>query len=136
MGRRVVFVLSAPHLSARAVPPPYTATLLENEEMIRLLKGFGATTSSSEVLFKSAIEEKNRPKGDESKSRGNKLMAKAKRVTGAMTDGMSALRERGEKIEGLDDKTSRLHNKASNYADMAKMMKEKNKKKSKLFRMF
>lgn len=61
------------------------------------------------------------------------MMAKAKEATGAMSDAMSALRERGERLEKLANKTALLHSDASNYAEMAKQMKEKNKKKANFF---
>lgn len=48
----------------------------------------------------------------------------------AMSEAMSTLRERGEKLERLDNKTAELHSEASNYAEMARKMKEKNRKKS------
>jgi hypothetical protein len=46
-----------------------------------------------------------------------------------MAQGMNALRERGERLQQLEGKTSQLHNDASSYAELAKQMKEKNKKK-------
>lgn len=112
------------------------AVLSENKDMIQLLEHHGGEEHSSEVLFKSAIEEQNELKSGQSqspKTSGKKMMAKAKKATGAMSDAMSALRERGEKIENLDNKTAQLHSEASNYAEMAKQMKEKNKKKATFF---
>ena len=47
-----------------------------------------------------------------------------------MAQGMSALRERGERLEKLDNTTSNLNNEAANYADMARQLKEKNKEKA------
>eukprot|EP00585_Thalassiosira_rotula_P008715 CAMPEP_0196136728 /NCGR_PEP_ID=MMETSP0910-20130528/4940_1 /TAXON_ID=49265 /ORGANISM="Thalassiosira rotula, Strain GSO102" /LENGTH=614 /DNA_ID=CAMNT_0041397063 /DNA_START=35 /DNA_END=1879 /DNA_ORIENTATION=+ len=111
------------------------AMLAENKEMIRLLKRFGAKRHTPDVLFKEAIEEQQEMKRGQPQSRGKEMMPKAKGATGAMSDAMSAMRERGEKIETLDNKTSQLHDGASNYADMAKMVKEKNKKKAGFFGM-
>ena len=66
------------------------------------------------------------------KTSGNKTIAQATRgVTSVLSQGMSALRERGEKLEKLDNKTAQLHNDAAKYAEMAKQLKEKNQKKSK-----
>ena len=102
--------------------------------MIKLLEQYGAKTNSSEVLFKSAIEEQKRlkdetPRTTNKKTIGNKL----KGASGAMSEAMSALRERGERLEKLDKKTADLHNDAQNYAEMAKQLKEKSKKKSTWF---
>lgn len=112
----------------------FSAISNENKDMIQLLEQYGAKTNSSEVLFKSAIEEQKRLKKDEtSRTTTRKAMAKLKGASGAMSEAMSALRERGERIEKLDSKTADLQNDAQNYADMAKQLKEKTKKKSQWF---
>lgn len=107
----------------------------ENKDMIKLLEQYGAKTNSSEVLFKSAIEEQKRLRLKEETPRttNRKVVAKLKGASGAMSEAMSALRERGERIEKLDSKTADLQNDAQNYADMAKQLKEKTKKKSQWF---
>ena len=105
----------------------------ENKDMIQLLEQYGANTNSSEVLFKSAIEEQKRLKEETPRTTNRKVVAKLKGAAGAMSEAMSALRERGERIEKLDSKTADLQNDAQNYADMAKQLKEKTKKKSQWF---
>lgn len=97
-----------------------------------LLEKHGAKKHSSEVLFKSAVEEQNKLRSEQSapKSAAKKTIGKAKAASGAIGQVMSAMRERGEKLETLDNKTSQLSGDASNYAQMAKQMKEKNKKKA------
>ena len=108
------------------------AALSGNKDMISLLEKHGGQKHASEVLFKSAIEEQKQLK-DAKPSSVMKSMGRAKKAAGAMSEAMSALRERGEKLESLDNKTAQLHNDAANYADMAKQLKEKNKKKAKGF---
>mmetsp|Transcript_14754 Transcript_14754/g.31269 ORF Transcript_14754/g.31269 Transcript_14754/m.31269 type:complete len:619 (-) Transcript_14754:64-1920(-) len=111
------------------------AALSENRDMSRLLERHGAQKHSSEVLFKSAVAEQNELKSRSPRPRGGKTMEMAKGATGAIFDAMSALRERGERIEHLDNKAAQLNSDAANYADMAKQMKEKNKQKAKYFGM-
>lgn len=110
------------------------ATQNENKDMIQLLEHHGAKTKASEILFKRAIEEQEQLKRKPTTG-GKKMMAKAKAATGALSDAMSAIKERGEKIDRLDNKTSQLQTGASDYAKMAKQMKEKNKKKATFFGM-
>lgn len=110
------------------------ATLSENKDMIQLLENHGATTHESEVLFKSAVEEQNQLKSAKSPNTSDKkMMARAKGAVGTMSEAMSALQERGDRLEELGNKTAQLQSGASDYAQMAKQMKEKNKKKSNLF---
>ena len=52
-----------------------------------------------------------------------------------MAQGLSAMRERGERLEKLDNKTAQLQSDAQDYASLAKQMKEKNKKKAAFFGM-
>lgn len=102
-----------------------------------LLEHHGAKKhTTAEVLFKSALEEQEKMRSEKSPTSGAKTVAKAKQAAGAMSHAMSALRERGERLERLDDKTAQLQSDASNYADMAKKMKEKNKKKANRFGMY
>lgn len=56
--------------------------------------------------------------------------AKAESVQNQMNKNMSALQERGEKIEQLDQKTQDLENEAKTFKDLAGKLKEqvKNKK--------
>ena len=105
------------------------AVLSENREMIQLLERHGGKTNASDVLFKSAVEEQKRITSETTspKTQAKKTIDKA---TSAMAQGMSALRERGERLEKLDNTTSNLNNEAANYADMARQLKEKNKKKA------
>ena len=101
--------------------------------MIKLLEQYGAKANSSGVLFESAIEEQKRLKERTPKTANKKTMAKLEGATGAMNEAMSALKERGDRIEKLDRKTADLQNDAQNYAEMAKKLKEKTKKKSTFF---
>ena len=105
------------------------AVLSENREMIQLLESHGGKTNASDVLFKSAVEEQKRIT---SETTSPKIQAKKTidKATSAMSQGMSALRERGERLEKMDNATSNLNNEAANYADMARQLKEKNKKKA------
>ena len=104
--------------------------LHEKKDVIQLLEQYGAKTNSSGVLFEAAIEEQKRLKEKSSKA-GNRrnILSGAK---GAMSEAMNALKERGDRIEKLDKKTADLQNDAQNYAEMAKQLKEKTKKKSTL----
>mmetsp|Transcript_2232 Transcript_2232/g.4061 ORF Transcript_2232/g.4061 Transcript_2232/m.4061 type:complete len:613 (-) Transcript_2232:78-1916(-) len=109
------------------------AILYEKNDMIKLLEQYGAKANSSGVLFESAIEEQKRLKERTPKTANKKTMAKLEGATGAMNEAMSALKERGDRIEKLDRKTADLQNDAQNYAEMAKKLKEKTKKKSTFF---
>ena len=60
----------------------------------------------------------------------NTVTQQVKKATGAMAGLMSAMKERGERLEKLDNTASSLQNETVNYASMAKQMKEKAKKKS------
>ena len=112
------------------------AVLLENKDAMELLKNHGAKTNTSNVLFKGAVEEQEKLKNEQpQQSKGQKTIAKAKGAAGAMSQAMSALKERGEKIERLDNKAAQLQDEASNYADMAKKLKVENKKKATFFGM-
>ena len=96
--------------------------------MIELLETHGGKKNTAEPLFKAAIEEQKRIK--EAKPTTQKTVAKAKGAASAMAQGMSALKERGERLEKLDNRTAELGNEAANFADMAKQLKEQTKKKS------
>lgn len=114
------------------------AVLFENRDisdmMIQILEQCGAKKHSSEVLFKSALEEQKKLRSEQApKTSTEKTVAKAKGATGAMSQAFSALKERGDRIERLDNKTGQLQSDAANYAGMAKQMKEKNKKKAGFF---
>ncbi|KAL7538282.1 hypothetical protein ACHAWF_006043 [Thalassiosira exigua] len=112
------------------------ATLAQNCDAIQLLQHHGAKTHASEPLFKSEVEEANRAKASHTpKGRGTETTARAKEATGAMSQAMSALRERGERLEKLENQTTQLQNDAEGYAEMARKMKEKNRKKANFFGM-
>jgi predicted transcriptional regulator len=100
--------------------------------MIKLLEQYGAKAISS-PLFESAIEEQKRLKERTPKTANRKAMAKAEGASGSMSEAMNALKERGDRIEKLDKRTADLQNDAQNYAEMAKQLKEKTKKKSTFF---
>lgn len=101
--------------------------------MIKLLEQYGAKANRSGVLFESAIEEQKRLKERTPKTANRKTIARAEGATGAMSEAMNALKERGDRIEKLDKKTADLQSDAQNYAEMAKKLKEKTKKKSTFF---
>ena len=113
----------------------YTAVLSENRELIELLESHGGKTNTAEPLFKEAIEEQKRIKSETASASAKKTIAKAKDAAGAMAQGLSAMRERGERLEKLDNKTAQLQSDAQDYASLAKQMKEKNKKKAAFFGM-
>merc|ERR1712176_1526274 len=107
------------------------ATLTGNKDMVRLLENHGAKTKASKakMLFKRAIEEQEQLKIKS--ATGGRKTIKAKWTE--LSDVMSALKERGEKIERLDNKTAQLQSGAADYAKMAKRLKEKKKKRSSFF---
>ena len=104
--------------------------MYEKEDMIKLLEQYGAKANRSGVLFESAIEEQKRLKEQTPKTAHRKTVAKAEGAKGEMSEAMSALKERGDRIEKLDKKTADLQHDAQNYAEMAKKQKQKTKKKS------
>ena len=97
--------------------------------MIDLLETHGGKKNTAEPLFKAAIEEQKRIK-EAKLTTTQKTVAKAKGAASAMAQGMSALKERGERLEKVDNRTAELGNEAANFADMAKQLKEQTKKKS------
>ena len=102
--------------------------------MINLLERSGGKTKVSMVLFKSAIEEQERTKSEPtSRTVGQKLMNKVQETSSAMVQGMSALRERGDRLHRIGKETANLHTDASAFAQLAKEMKEKSKAKSRFF---
>ncbi|KAL7499451.1 hypothetical protein ACHAWT_006986 [Skeletonema menzelii] len=105
----------------------------EEKDMIKLLEQYGAKANRSGVLFESAIEEQKRLKKRTPKTANRKTILRAEGATGAMSEAMNALKERGDRIEKLDKKTADLQSDAQNYAEMAKKLKEKSKKKSTFF---
>ena len=86
------------------------------------------------VLFESAVEEQKRMNHEAvSRPRGQKLFIALQESRSELVQGMSAFRERGERLERLGNETANLHMDACDYAQMAKQMNEKNKTKSKFF---
>ena len=110
--------------------PMDIATQLQNNEMMDLIKGLGGEANASECLFKSAIQEREELKKEESNRKGSLLAGKAKKATGALSDAMHALRERGDRIEKLSHRTADLKSDAADYAANARALKEKQKKKA------
>jgi hypothetical protein len=102
--------------------------------MINLLEQYGGKKHASMVLFESAVEEQRQIKSETvSRTLGQKLFLKAKDSSSEMVHGMSALRERGERLERVGNNTTNLYMDASDYAQLAKQMKEKSKTKTKFF---
>lgn len=102
--------------------------------MINLLNENGGKEHSSKILFESAIEEQKRVKGEAaSKNSGQTLFQKIQGSSSALAQGMSALRERGDRLASVGDEAVNIHSDAYDYAQIAKQMKEKTKAKSKLF---
>mmetsp|Transcript_1318 Transcript_1318/g.1833 ORF Transcript_1318/g.1833 Transcript_1318/m.1833 type:complete len:389 (+) Transcript_1318:316-1482(+) len=58
---------------------------------------------------------------------------KVSNITNILSENMIAMRERGEKIERLDDRTKELQDAASEYRDLARKLKEKQKKQATFF---
>lgn len=104
------------------------AMLSGNEEMVQLLERHGGKASASAVLFESAVQELQQTKSEERTIA--ETQAKAQDASGAMSEGMSALRERGEKLEKMSHQTVDLQSEAADYASNAKALKQKCKKKS------
>ncbi len=99
--------------------------------MINLLEQRGGKKRSSMVLFESAVEEQKRANHEtESRTHGQKLFTVVQESRSVLVQGMSAFRERGERLERLGNATANLHMDACDYAQMAKQIKEKNKSKS------
>ena len=90
--------------------------------------------NKKKVLFKSTVEEEKRITG--LNSLGQKFFSKAHESRGAAAQGITALVERGDKIETIGNKTANLHVSAFQYAQLAKQLKEKNGTKSKLSHWF
>ena len=109
------------------------AALAENDQIVELLEQHGAEKHTSKGVFESALEEQKLLKKEQPKTKAGKTMAKAKGAAGAMGQAMSAMRERGDRLERLDNKTAQLQSEAADYASMAKKLKEQNKKKASLF---
>lgn len=108
--------------------PMDIATQLQNNEMMELIRGLGGEANASDCLFKSAIQE--REELQKSNRKGSLLTGKAKKATGALSDAMHALRERGDRIEKLSHQTADLKSDAADYAANARALKEKQKKKA------
>ena len=108
--------------------PMDIATQLQNSEMMDLIKGLGGEANASECLFKSAVQEREDLQKKETKE--SLLAGKAKKATGALSDAMNALRERGDRIEKLSHKSADLQSNAADYAANARALKEKQKKKA------
>lgn len=110
--------------------PMDIAMQLQNNEMMELIRGFGGEANASDCLFKSAIQEREELQKKESNRKGSLLAGKAKKATGALSDAMHALRERGDRIEKLSHQTADLKSDAADYAANARALKEKQKKKA------
>ena len=105
-----------------------------SEEMITLLEKHGANKNNErrakEELF-------GRVKATEAKVAAKKQQReeqerqKAEAAQAQMAENMRLMNERGQKIEEIGDKASHLNYEAQNYADMARQLKEKSKKRSK-----
>ncbi len=105
--------------------------------MINLSEQNGGEKHTCVVLFKSALDEQKRMKNKTvSSSRGQKILSNSKESSGALVQGLLALRERGDKLESMGNKTANLRTDAANFAQLAKEMKEKSKNTTKLFRRF
>ena len=104
--------------------------------MMTLLERNGGKKHSSVALFESALEELEKIKSKTSSSLSRKFFSNAKETSGAVVQGLSALRERGDKLELMGNQTTMLHTNAANYAQLAKQMKDKSKNNSKLFGRF
>lgn len=98
-----------------------------NENMIQLLEGHGGKRNTDMEGMLKAQEFKS---SDIKQNAKNTATQQVKKATGAMAGLMSAMKERGERLEKLDNTASSLQNETANYASMAKQMKEKAKKKS------
>ena len=110
------------------------AALSDNSEVVKLLEHNGAKKgASAEALFKDAIDEQIKTKTKPTLTTRLLTIVKAKDASTAMSEGLSALHERGEKLGQLESKTAQLQADAADYAKMAKQLKEKSKKKANIF---
>lgn len=103
-----------------------------NKNMINLLKGYGGKVNPNlrGMLYDEEHEKQKLKSNGATKETKDLTTQKANSAVGAMAYAMSAMKERGERLESLDSTTASLQNEAANYADMAKQLKEKAKKKS------
>lgn len=99
--------------------------------MIRLLQSYGGQGNPNlkGTLYSQAQEEQKLNTTDKIRTMIHPTISQAMNTTGVVSDAMSAMRERGETLEKLDKATSSLERDAANYAEMAKKVKEKTKKK-------
>ena len=95
--------------------------------MIQLLKQYGARRNITEgILFHGAVQEQKAMKREKTRKTDNlNRTSQVKAASGAMSEAMSALRVRGERLEKLDNKTAQRQHDAANYSSMAKKLKEK-----------
>jgi ABC-type transporter Mla subunit MlaD len=98
--------------------------------MVNLLKSYGGECNMNLQDMFDVQHEKEKLKSSDKTHMAANLTQQAKTATGAISQAMSAMKERGERLEKLDNTTASLQNEATNYADMAKQLKEKTKKKS------
>eukprot|EP00804_Cyclotella_cryptica_P001785 CCRYP_018588-RB/>CCRYP_018588-RB protein AED:0.29 eAED:0.29 QI:100/1/1/1/0.8/0.66/6/1051/628 len=102
-----------------------------DKNMIKLLQRYGGQGNPNlkSTLFDQAQEEHKLNTNNKTQTKIHPTISHAKKTTSVMSDATSAMRERGEKLEKLDKATSELERDAANYADVAKQLKEKTKKK-------
>lgn len=98
-----------------------------------MLKKNGGKEHFSQILFESAIEEQKRINGEAaSRKIGQTFFRTLQGSSNALAQGMSVLRERGDRLASVGDEAINIHSDAFDYAQIAKQMKEKTKAKSKL----
>ena len=81
------------------------------------------------MLYDKEFEEQ-KSRNTDAKHTNMATTQKVNKATGAMADAMAAMKERGERLEKLDNTTASLQNETGNFADMAKQLKDKTKKKN------
>lgn len=121
--------------------PMYFAVRDELPEMASLLKMHGASRSKQAEseqrgeLF-GRVDATQKEFDDNKKKKKLKEQEKADSAASQMQQNMAAMHRRGEKIERLDNKARELNEGAANYADMARQLKEQQKRKNNFFGLF
>lgn len=96
---------------------------------MNLLKGYGGKPSLEGMLYDEEFEEQ-KSRTSHTKQPKRTTTQSVNKANDVMADTMAAMKERGEKLEKLDNAAVSLEKETANFADMAKQLKEKTKKKS------
>lgn len=116
--------------------PMYYAHRDERTDLVELLEDFGAKKSKQteeeerSELFRDVADFEARKEWEHEREQTARTQDTAVQgAKGSMNDAMNAMRERGQKIETLEQKTRNLQEETKTYGDLARQLKEKTKKK-------